>query len=129
MAYALENGAKMGDDFVDPVPMQYFSFNGTTLYFVWFQLNTLNFNEDASTVKNLAWRQELKLYDNVTDIVERKAEGPTDYNEYTGKRMSLVDFDRNKLAETLENEQTVRVGIYGFNRKAASRFVDFMLYR
>ena len=42
--------------------------------------------------------------------------------------MSLVDFDRKINAQTLDNEQTVRVGIYDFNPEAAKQFVDFMLY-
>lgn len=127
MNHALQNGGKMGADLDRPVPMQYLSFDGTTLYFLWYQLNTLDFENEGS-IKNMAWRQELKLFDNVTEIVEKRAEGPTDYNDYVGKRMSLVDFDRKRLTETLENEHTVRVGIYGFNPDAAKRFVDFMLY-
>jgi len=127
MTYALENGGVMGEELLSPVPMQYVSFNGTSLYFVWYQLNTLNFNEHENSVKNLAWTQELRLYDNVTEIVEKGADGPTDYNEYVGKRMSLVDFDRKKLSETLDNKQSVKVGIYGFNEEAASKFIEFML--
>ena len=130
MAYALEeDGARMGEELQRPVPMQYLSFNGTSLYFVWFQLNTLNFEDDTENcIKNLAWKQELKLYGNVTDVVEKRADGPLDYNDYHGQRMSLVDFDRKKLSETLANEQSVRVGIYDFDPNAAQRFVDFMLY-
>ena len=129
MTYALENGGRLGEDLAEPIPMQYVSFNGTSLFFVWYQLNTLNL-EDTSpdSVKNLAWKEELKLFHHATDIVEKRADPPEDFNEYTGRRMSLIDFDRKKLAETLENEQKVKVGIYGFNEESASRFIDFMLY-
>ena len=129
MNYALENGAQMGEDLQRPVPMQYLSFNGTSFYFLWFQLNTLNLEGDEQNgIKNIAWKQELKLYGNVTEIVERGADGPLDYNDYVGRRMSLVDFDRKTNAQTLNNEQTARVGIYDFDPEAAQRFVDFMLY-
>ena len=129
MTYALENGGRLGEDLAEPIPMQYVSFNGTSLFFVWYQLNTLNL-EDTSpdSVKNLAWKEELKLFHHATEIVEKRAHPPEDFNEYTGRRMSLIDFDRKKLAETLENEQKVKVGIYGFNEESASRFIDFMLY-
>lgn len=129
MNYALQNGGKMGEDMERPIPMQFVSFDGTSLYFVWFQLNTLNLGDEKENgIKNIAWKKEFKLYGSVTEIVEKGAEGPVDYNEYIGKRMSLVDFDRKVNAQTLDNEQRVKVGIYDFNSEAAKRFVDFMLY-
>jgi len=129
MNYALENGGKMGEDLEHPIPMQFLSFDGTSLYFAWFQLNTLNLrDENQNGIKNIAWKKELKLYGSVTEVVEKGAKGPVDYNEYIGKRMSLVDFDRKVNAQTLDNEQTVRVGIYDFNPEAAKHFVNFMLY-
>lgn len=114
----------MGKDLKTPIPIQFLAFNGTSFYFVWYQLNTLNFSKDNHTVKNLAWTNEQKLYDHVTD----KLPEPNDFISYSGNRTSLVDFDRRKLAETYENKQYIKVAIEDFNPKAAEMFLDFMLY-
>ena len=125
MTYALQNGGEIGKVLKEPVPMQYLAFNGTSFYFVWYQLNTLNFNcDDEKSIKNMAWIAEHKLYDQVSD----KLSNPEDFIEYTGTRTSLVDFDRKRLADTISDERTVKVAIEGYDQEAAEMFLDFMLY-
>jgi len=125
LTYAVNNGEHFGEDLKQPVPMQCIIFNGTSLFFIRYQLNTLNFTKKDG-VKNMAWIiSDEKLYDEVTTA---KTSASTDYVDYTSERVSLVDYNRKKLSETFKNEQTERVFLEGFNRNAVDLFIDFMLY-
>ncbi|XP_057295805.1 39S ribosomal protein L37, mitochondrial-like [Hydractinia symbiolongicarpus] len=123
--HALNQGAKMGQDLEKPVVMQCVIFNGTSFWFVRYQLNTLNFSEENKGIKNMAWIvSEEKLYHQVTD----KASTSEDFITYTSERASLTDFDRKVLSNTFKNEQTRNVSIEEFNPNAVKLFIDFLFY-
>ena len=114
----------MGHDLLEPIPIQCIVFNGTSFFFICYQLNTLDFSENQRTIKNLAWiANEEKLYDHVTDGKSKSS----DFIKYTSRRVSLVDFDRKVLSETFDNEQTNTVSLDGFNRTSVDLFINFML--
>jgi len=133
MTYALSQGEVMGKDLVNPVPMQCIVFDGSSFYFVFYQLNTLNFSDDNQGIKNMAWIiNNQKLYGHVSDrqtqsLLGTEEEESLDFIEYTAKRTSLVDFDRKKLTETLSNEETRKVYIEGFNKTPVDMFVNILL--
>lgn len=115
MSYAINNGAEMGKDLKEPIPMQFVSFNGTSFYFMWYQLNTLKFNglQNDNSVKNIAWAVEAKLCDSIT------AEIPD--TEYC-----VTYSDQSIKRKTIEGLKGVIVD--GFNEDAAQLFSEFMLY-
>jgi len=125
MTYALSKGAKMGEDLEQPIPMQCLVFNGTSFYFVCYQLNTLNFDDNNNNIKNFTWiLPDQYLYEKVHD----KLSECSDFTDFTSKRVSLMDYDRTKLTETFENVQSRRVYIEKFHRDTADLFLDFMFY-
>jgi len=129
--FALSRGESMGGDLLNPVPMQCIVFTGTTFHFVCYQLNTLDFSEDNGGKKNIAWvSADNKLY---TSVVKRATNNDTsttaddDYEEYSSKRVSLVQFDRSVLTNTFINEKVVDVLVNGYDRSVVDVFVDFLL--
>lgn len=126
MTYALSQGEQMGADLKTPVPMQCIVFTGVNIYHICYQLNTLNFCDDNSGIKNIAWiGGEQRLYDQVT---EYDSESP-DFIEYQTERVSLTDFNRKELSKTFGNEKIVKLSIDGYNRDAVGNFADFLLRR
>jgi len=140
--YALAQGEQMGSDLVNPVPIQCVVFNGLSFDFVCYQLNTLDFSEDNTGLKNMAWIcSEQELYNEVTEesyeVIEEEEEGEEpsipalpssgEFQEFSSKRASLTEFNRRKLSRTLPDEKLVRLCVDGFNREAVDVFTDFVL--
>jgi len=124
MTYALSQGEQMGTDLKNPIPVQCVVFNGVTLYYVCYQLNTLNFCDDNRGIKNMAWIvSDDRLYDQVTEYPSESR----DFIEYKTERVSLVDFNRKVLAQTFSNDRIIKVSIDGYNRNTVSTFTDFLL--
>jgi len=91
LTYALSQGYQIGDDLREPIPIQCALFDGDSFYFLCYQLNTLNFSEDQTTVKNIAWIEpEHKLYER---IVSTESESK-DFMDLLGKRVFLEDYNR-----------------------------------
>lgn len=125
LTYALANGETMGEDLKQPVPIQSLVFDGSSFYFICYQLNTLNFDDNNSNIKNFVWVQpDVFLYEKVHD----KPSQCEDFIDYTAKRVSLVDYNRKRLTDTFEDERTRRVYIEKFQPSSVDRFIDFMYF-
>jgi len=136
---ALSRGEQMGTDLMQPVPMQFVSFDGLNFHFVCYQLNTLDFDSDTSGRKNMAWvlsEQELyrkvtvetALLDNIQDGVPALPSLPWDEDttEFHSKRVSLWDYDRKVLSKSFSNDKCTRVCVNGYNRNTVDVLTDFL---
>jgi len=108
MTHAIEGGAEMGEPLTSPVPVKMLVFDGTSFHFVCFQLNTLDFSDEAG-VKNIAWvDSENELYYHC---------GPSE--------------DANRKAEQVVYEKTIGnslVTLQGFQEETAEKLIKFLLY-
>jgi len=133
--YALASGEKMGEDLINPVPIQGIVFNGKTFDFVCYQLNTLNFSDEQGGKKNIAWiLGAQQLYDKIAeekydlwddDRIAQLADA--DYEDYVSIRRSLEDFDRKVLTKTFRNKKNIRVSISNYNPDVVNVLTDFVL--
>ena len=122
---------RWGKELRSPIPFQCISFDGEIFTFVCYQLNTLNFKDDSG-IKNFAWiSSENKLYNNVREEIFQKdfvsKNQTNEYVEYTGKRVSLTDFNRKRLSETFEDEQVMQVLIDDFNIYLLTYYINTIM--